>query len=256
MKHFLKELKNRSSLLYRFGAINLIAAIVCLLLSLLSNNQFLGINVWIKPFKFYLSTLIFSYSMGWYLAYLKKPRTATIYAWVVILVLLFENVYISIQAAKGELSHFNVSTAFYGSMFSLMGVAITIMTLWTAYIGVLFFVNKLPELPQSYKWGIRFGILTFVVFAFEGGIMATNLAHTVGALDGGPGLPLVNWSTEFGDLRIAHFTGMHALQVFPIVGFFIIRKVIIQLIFMFAYIAVCFAIMFQALSGNPLIGIG
>ncbi|MEL6556744.1 MAG: hypothetical protein AAFQ94_01080 [Bacteroidota bacterium] len=256
MMKFLKELKSRSKPFFYFGIINLISAIICIPLILLSDIQVLGINAWIKPFKFFVSSVIFCWSMGWYLSYLKKPRTALIYSWVVILVFTFENVYIFMQASKGELSHFNVSSAFHGLMFAAMGIAISIMTLWTAYIAILFFINKLPDIPASYKWGIRFGIVAFVIFAFEGGMMGANLAHTVGAPDGGPGLPLVNWSTQFGDLRIAHFAGMHALQVFPIVGFYVIRKSAAQLIFMFLYVAACFTILYQALSGSPLIGIG
>ncbi|MCW3087343.1 MAG: hypothetical protein JWQ78_729 [Sediminibacterium sp.] len=252
MRNFLRELRLRNKRLYYFGLINLLGVVVCLVLTQFTDVRVLGINAWIKPAKFLLSTTIFCWTLAWFLAYLREKTKAATYSWMVILVLSFENIYICICAARGELSHFNVSSSFGSIMFSLMGVAITILTLWTGYIGWLFLRSPYPGLPRHYVWGIRFGIFFFVIFALGGHAMASMLGHTVGAPDGGPGLPFVNWSKEHGDLRIAHFLGMHSLQVLPLFGYYISKNSIVTVLVSIVYFLLVTAIFLQAFMGKAL----
>jgi hypothetical protein len=191
--------------------------------------------------------------MAWYLPYLKQPAKARSYSIMVILMMTLEMIIITWQAANGRLSHFNISSPLYGALFSVMGIAITVLVVWTGYIGYLFFKLKPIELKASYLWGIRLGILLFVVFSFEGGLMASRLAHTVGAPDGGEGYALVNWSKKYGDLRIAHFFGMHALQLLPFTGCYLFKKSLWTILFSILYGLVVAVIFIIALHGLPII---
>ena len=250
---FINELKRRNPVLFWYGMLNFLAAIVCIILWQTTEISVSGINAFIKPFKFYVSIGIFCWTMGWIMFYLQMPSKVTAYNIMAVMVFTYESIVITWQAANGRLSHFNTSSALYGILFTFMGIAIVILTIWTGYIGYLFFKKREWKIPMPYLWGIRLGILCFVVFAFEGGIMASALKHTVGGNDGGNGLPLVKWSREHGDLRIAHFLGMHSLQLFPLFGFFIARSSKTVIVFASIYVALVAAILVEALLGLPLI---
>ena len=124
----------------------------------------------------------------------------------------------TMQAARGVTSHFNKTTPFDIAVFAVMGAAIAFNILVAAYVALKFWRTD-AQIPAPYLWGIRIGLTIFVLASLEGFAMVGHSAHSVGVADGGAGLPVVNWSTEGGDLRVAHFFGMHALQVLPLLGY-------------------------------------
>ncbi|MEI7504309.1 MAG: hypothetical protein WCJ61_13595 [Paludibacter sp.] len=250
MNYFFEALKYRNEPLFYFSVCCFALAFIFLLLTKISSVQLLGVNIWNKPFKFALSIGIYAISMAWYCYYLPSFNISFFNCTVIIL-FGFEVLYIALQALRGQKSHYNLSTPLYAMLFQLMGLSALIITIFTAYVGVLFFINNLPELPLAYLWGIRFAIIIFVIFSLVGGIMGARMSHSVGGEDGRDGIPLLNWSKKLGDLRIAHFIGMHALQVLPLLGFYILKNTIAIIILSSLYGLLALFSLIQALSGKP-----
>ncbi|POY34813.1 hypothetical protein C3K47_18415 [Solitalea longa] len=255
------EIQHRNRTFFKWGLLYLLLFVLALGLTFFDHRQLMGINIWIKPSKFALSIAIFLFTMAWYNHYLPPGKTLNLYTKVAIIVFLVEILAVFGQAARGVKSHFNISTTTDAMIFQTMGLAITINTLFVLIICFLFFIKK-TDLPKPYLWGIRLGMLLFVVFSFEGFIMAQQLSHTVGGSDGTKGVAYLNWSKQYGDLRVAHFIGMHALQIVPITGWLIsesnvamLKKFGTVLIILFAMLYFAFAayLFLQALHGYPLL---
>lgn len=252
MSQFIDQLHVRNGPLFVFGYCTLIMAFICLLLSSLSTSQVGGANAWLKPFKFGVSIAIFSWTMGWFTHELHAPGPVTRYNWIVIIGLGFDVIYIALQAGRGQLSHYNLSSPVYSFLTLLMGVAAALVTCWTGYIGFLFFTSDLTNLPAYYVLSIRLGILLFVFFAFQGASMGARRTHLVGGTEGAPSLPVVNWSTRYGDLRITHFIGMHALQVLPLLSWHVLKNTMATAIVGFLYALLAVFSLVRALQGKAL----
>ena len=196
-------------------------ALLVLALALLPFDERLvtGVNPWIKPAKFCLSVLFYVWTLGWLLTYLPAadaPKVRWLSAGVA-LTMGAEIVIVFGQAARGTTSHYNTTSALNGLLFGVMGLMI--MVNLTLNVWALALVWRAPlAAGPALAWGIRLGVLLFILGSVEGGLMIRQSAHTVGAPDGGPGLLGLGWSTRAGDLRIAHFLGMHALQALPLLG--------------------------------------
>ncbi len=71
-----------------------------------------------------------------------------------------------------------------------MGILIAVNSILAVILLLLFLVRP-GDLPRPYLWGIRLGFVILLLGSAEGGAMIARDAHTVGAPDGGPGLPFL-----------------------------------------------------------------
>ncbi|MCE0766737.1 hypothetical protein LWC35_28085 [Pseudonocardia kujensis] len=190
-----------------------------------------GLPIWAKPTKFALSTLVYAVTWAWLVALVREHRPVAA-RWthragtVAALLLGVELVVIVLQVLRSTTSHFNRTTPLNSTLFTIMAVSIVAVWLASLYAAAQLF--RVRGLDPARGRAIRAGAVLAVVGMGSGvlmtlpGIVGPTVAagitgaHTVGLADGGPGLPLLGWSTAGGDLRIPHFVGMHALQVLPL----------------------------------------
>ena len=221
----------------------------------------LGLNPWIKPIKFDLSVIIFLITIGALLSALGQwQQQQAIIGWGIGIAMVIENTLISVQSLRGVRSHMNYTTAHDAAIFAAMGIFIALSSVLSAWLLALLCMT--PTLwPAPAAWGARLGLATLLAGSLEGIYMVSNQAHTVGAPDGTPGLPFVNWSLSHGDLRAAHFFALHALQLLPLIGYAISRtplprttQITTVAVAFTLYFAATFALFRQALRGTPFLG--
>ena len=261
LKHVFNTVKKHSPILYWIVIVHFVFAIASILGNLIDDRTLMGVNVWIKPFKFSISTAIYILTVGFLITLYpfsvrKKNLINNIVSWT----LLIEIGLIIYQASRGVQSHYNVSNPFDGLIFAAMGILIAINVL----IMILFIFETLRlklKTPKLLQWAILLGWLIVFFGSCVGGQMISEMSHNIGIKDGGPGLPIVNWSTIAGDLRVAHFFGLHGLQIIPIFALLISNKwkttsrnqMIIVTVFGLVY-ALCIGYTFyQAKQGLPFI---
>lgn len=234
-----------------------------------------GAPAWLKPAKFGLSTAIYGFTLLWVFSAIPTwTRTRTIVGAITAGVFVGEVAIIAAQAWRGTTSHFNVATPLDAALFSLMGAGILLQTL--ASIAVAVALWRQPIGDRARGWALRLGMTITILGGAAGGLMVTPTAaqleqarqtrtmpvagaHTVGAADGGAGLPGTGWSTDHGDLRIPHFVGLHAIQLLPLMLLALPRRwperVRARLVMVAAasYVSLFALLLWQALRGESLV---
>ncbi|MET8089759.1 hypothetical protein [Micromonospora sp. NPDC005220] len=230
-----------------------------------------GAPIWLKPFKFAVSFVLYGTTLAWMLSLLPRRSRATEWAVTIIVAMsVIEMMVIVGQVVRGQTSHFNASTSLNAALFAAMGAAIMVLFFAHLVIGIVVLIQRIPDrvAATAVGWGLGLsllGMLAAVPMALpmqDPGIEGIGGAHSVGVLDGGPGLPIVGWSTTGGDLRIGHFVGLHALQALPILAILLSRfgtrldertRARLLVVAGAAYGVLTVLLTWQALRGQPLL---
>ena len=233
-----------------------------------------GAPAWLKPAKFAVSIAIYTLTLAWIFTTIPEwTRTRRVVGWLTAVTMVIEIAIIGTQAWRGTTSHFNVSTVLDGVLFSIMGLAIVAQTFSTVAVAVALWRHRFED--AALGWALRLGMTITIVGALTGGLMTRPTeaqlaaaragermtvagAHTVGAADGGPGLPGTGWSRRHGDLRVPHFVGLHAVQVLPLFTLLLARRpldgstrVRLALVAGASYATLYTILLIQALRGVP-----
>jgi hypothetical protein len=248
---------------------------------ILDHRVITGAPAWLKPAKFAVSVSVYCFTFVWLLGFVKsRPRLARFAANMTVVSFIVEMTLILTQAARGTTSHFNLTTPLNTFLWVTMGAFIVVVWTMNLLLAILLLFERIPNRP--FAWSLRLGLLVSLVGMGSGFLMvrptheqlvtmAANHgprivgAHSVGVADGGPGLPVVGWSTAGGDLRVAHFLGIHAMQILPFFGWFVARRrnafarfkdahrlALISTVG-FAYLGLVLLLVWQALRGQSLI---
>ena len=234
----LADLRSRTSGWHRPSALAAatlgVVAVLCVAALLVDHRTLAGAPIWAKPLKFAVSGTLYFATWSWLVSLLPRfRRTANWLTNFLVLIFAAEYVLLVFQAARGHASHFNDATPLDAAIYDVMGKMI--MGLWVATLALTVLVMFTKVEDRATFWAVRAGTVLSLVGISLGVLMTSPTAqqlaqwktsgrpdmvgaHTVGLADGGPGLPILGWSTAGGDLRIPHFVGMHALQALPLLA--------------------------------------
>lgn len=255
------ELMARQRLLGGYG-LACMAIFVPLFVATFGDPRQIGdVSIWLKPAKFFLSIGVFAVTMGWFFGYWRAERRGSWLEKVVVATILvagtFELVWITWQGAHREMSHLNFESWFTRRMFNLMGVGAVALVMTCLLMAWEIARRPVTGLDPAYRLAVLLGlVLTFALGGSLGGHIAANGGAAVGSYSSG--IPLFAWNQIGGDLRIAHFLGMHAQQALPLFATGLTalglrcpnRWIAIAAI---AYAGLVAAVWFQALAGDPLL---
>lgn len=187
-----------------------------------------GAPAWMKPAKFSFSIAVYLLTLRWMLSHIPGPaRLMAALSTIITIALVAEIALVEMQVLRGTTSHYNETSDFDAAVWYSMGGIVSLVLIATIAAGVLALKQRGLDrgLAASLRWGIGIcvlGMLAAVTMIFNKEWNDSG-GHTVGAADGGAGMPITGWSLAHGDLRVGHFIGLHALQLLPLLAWALLR---------------------------------
>ena len=253
------ELVARQRALAWFGLLCLTASLVTASLQIIDPRLFNTAPVWAKPTKFFLSIGVFALTAAWYYGYVvpewRDRALLKISAWVLIATGSFETLYIAFRAARAEASHYNGDSLAGAVLYALMGLGAVLLVGTVLPLAWSIWRRPAAGLDPFYRRAVITGLmLTFALGGVLGAYMSAQPGHSVGA-EGGH-FPLFGWNRLGGDLRIAHFLGIHAEQILPLFAWIVARRLpggraVAFWTFTLVFCAATLAVFVQAVDGLP-----
>ncbi len=224
-RDFFVALNLKDRLLSRFGWILLLSVPGFLALSLLDSGAAQYANPWFKPIKFAISFATFVWTISMVLLHLRiSPRILQAVRQTMVASITVEMLCLAAQAWRSAGAIATGGTADW----VIQQMTTAMVSVNTAILVALLALfcgqrDRIGIADCAMVLAIRLSIVIFLIGNAVGGYMLARGSHTVGATDGGPGLPFLNWSTIGGDLRIAHFIAIHAIQIVPLAAYLLWR---------------------------------
>jgi hypothetical protein len=197
--------------------------LACLVAMTVDPRVIIGVSLWVKPAKFAASFAVWLWTIAWAWGVLAPAArtgwTARIVLWVTLATSWFEMLWISFRAALGQPSHF-ATDPLGAAMYGLMGAAAILLVAMAAILGVLVLLRPDPAQPRPWRIAVALGLLVGgVMGGFTGASISVNTTPHLGGTPGdAAAMPPFFWSRDGGDLRVAHFLAIHAMQALPLLA--------------------------------------
>ena len=217
--------------------------------------------VWIKPQKFNVSLAFHVLTLAVLVqlvpSNIRNGAILMIFSYLTAGALIFEYIYITIQAGRARRSHFNFETEIEALMYAAMGIAAVLLVLVALVLAIQIWRKGDRSRPGIWLGsivGLSLGFFTTMIVA---GYMSSTGRYVGATLEGGGAIvPLFGWSREYGDLRPAHFLSLHLMQTVPFAGWLADRRAwnarLVVLSVAGVQVALATFLFLQARAGQPI----